>query len=106
MEFGLRIRRSEKFTAYRQLDQMDCGPTCLRMISKYYGKHYSLQTLRDISYITRDGVSLNGISEAATKIGFRTYGARLTFDQLDEEATLPASPLEPESLCCIALPKL
>ncbi len=89
MEFGLRIKRSEKFTTYRQLDQMDCGPTCLRMISKYHGKHYSLQTLRDISYITRDGVSLKGISEAATKIGFRTYGARLTFDQLDEEATLP-----------------
>jgi ATP-binding cassette, subfamily B, bacterial len=89
MEFGLRIKPSGKFTAYRQLDQMDCGPTCLRMISKYYGKHYSLQTLRDSSYITRDGVSLKGISEAATKIGFRTYGVRLTFDQLDEEATLP-----------------
>lgn len=68
---------------------MDCGPTCLRMIARYYGRHYSLQTLRESSYITRDGVSLKGISEAAGKIGFRTIGAKLTFDQLDEEATLP-----------------
>ncbi|MVT44375.1 ATP-binding cassette domain-containing protein [Chitinophaga oryziterrae] len=80
---------SKPFPIYRQLDQMDCGPTCLRMIAKYYGKHYSLQTLRESSYITREGVNLKGISEAAGKIGFRTLGVRLTFEQLDEEATLP-----------------
>ncbi len=79
----------KKFPIYRQLDAKDCGPTCLRMIAKYYGKHYSLQTLRDISYINREGVNINGISEAAVKIGFRTLGAKLTFEQLDEEATLP-----------------
>ncbi|NSL85853.1 peptidase domain-containing ABC transporter [Chitinophaga sp. Mgbs1] len=77
------------FTTYRQLDQMDCGPTCLRMIAQHYGKHYSLQTLRESSFITREGVTLKGISEAAVKIGFRTCGARLTFEQLDEEANLP-----------------
>ena len=26
------------FPHYRQLDAMDCGPTCLRMIAKYYGR--------------------------------------------------------------------
>ena len=41
------------FTHYGQLDAMDCDPSCLRMIAKYYGKTYSLQTLRDKSYITR-----------------------------------------------------
>lgn len=80
---------AKKFPIYRQLDQMDCGPTCLRMIAKYYGKHYSLQTLRESSFITREGVSLKGISEAAVKIGFRTFGAKLTFEQLDQEAGLP-----------------
>lgn len=79
----------KSFPIYRQLDQMDCGPTCLRMISKYYGKHYSLQTLRDASYITRNGVSLKGISEAAERIGFRTLGAKLSFEQLDSEVKLP-----------------
>ncbi|PSL50299.1 ATP-binding cassette subfamily B protein [Chitinophaga niastensis] len=77
------------FPVYRQLDQMDCGPTCLRMIAKHYGKYFSLQTLRESSYITRDGVTLKGISEAATKIGFRTLGAKLTFEQLDEKSSLP-----------------
>lgn len=63
---------------------MDCGPTCLRMIAKHYGKNFSLQKLRDIAGINKEGVSLFGISEAAEKIGFRTMGSRLTPQQLRE----------------------
>ncbi len=63
---------------------MDCGPTCLRMVAKYYGKSFSLQRLREISGINRDGVSLLGISEAAEKIDFRTTGAKLSPEQLHE----------------------
>ena len=78
-----------KFPFYRQLDQMDCGPTCLRMIAKYYGKVYSLQTLRDKSFITREGVSLLGISEAAENIGFRTLAAKVPYEKMVEEAPMP-----------------
>lgn len=63
---------------------MDCGPTCLRMIAKHYGKNFNLQKLRDITGINREGVSLLGISEAAEKIGFRTTGVKLTLKQLAE----------------------
>ena len=73
---------------YKQHDQMDCGATCLRMIAKHYGKHYSLEKLREMTFITRQGVSLLGISEAAEKIGFRTMGVKITFEQL-AEAPLP-----------------
>ncbi|WP_163324807.1 peptidase domain-containing ABC transporter [Draconibacterium mangrovi] len=78
-----------KFPHYKQLDAMDCGPTCLRMVAKYYGKNYSLQYLRSTSYITREGVSLLGISEAAENIGFRTKGYRLTWEELRDEVPLP-----------------
>lgn len=74
----------KKFPYYQQPDKMDCGPTCLRMIAKHYGRNYSLQRLREISGINRDGVSLLGISEAAEKIGFRTSGLRFGIDQLQE----------------------
>ena len=77
------------FPSYKQLDSFDCGPTCLRMIAKYYGRSYTLQTLREKSYITRVGVSLKGISEAAECIGFRTVGAKLTFKQLAENEIGP-----------------
>ncbi len=63
---------------------MDCGPTCLRMVAKHYGKNFNLQRLRDISGINREGVSLLGISEAAEKIGFRTSGARIDLDELHD----------------------
>lgn len=78
-----------KFPHYKQLDSMDCGPTCLRMIAKFYGKSYSLQYLRTRSYITRAGVSMLGISEAAENIGFRTKGYRLTWEELRDEVPFP-----------------
>ncbi|HEV2481171.1 MAG TPA: peptidase domain-containing ABC transporter [Puia sp.] len=77
------------FPIYKQFDQMDCGATCLRMIAKYYGKHYSAETLRKSTNLTKEGVSLLAISEAAEKIGFKTVMARITFQQLDEDAELP-----------------
>lgn len=78
-----------RFPHYKQLDAMDCGPTCLRMIAKYFGKTYSLQTLRDKSYISREGVSLMGISDAAESIGLHTMGVQTDFETLYKEAPLP-----------------
>ena len=73
-----------KFPFFQQYDAMDCGPSCLRMIAAFYGKTYSLQKLRTLSHISREGVSLLGLSEAAETIGFRTIGARITIQQLLE----------------------
>lgn len=78
-----------KFPFYHQLDAMDCGPTCLRMIARYYGKSYSVQSLRQRSSITREGVSLLGISDAADSIGLKNIGVRLPFDKLQTDAPLP-----------------
>ncbi len=83
--FGFR----KKYTFYRQLDFMDCGPTCLKMVAAFYDKSYSLDFLRANSYITKNGVSLLGLSEAAEKIGFRTLVAKLSLQQLKEEVPLP-----------------
>ena len=79
----------KKFPHFIQHDVADCGPTCLRMIAKYYGKEYSAEMLRQHSYITRTGVSMLGISDAAEFIGFRTIGVRISFEQLAKEALLP-----------------
>lgn len=73
-----------RFTFYKQLNAMDCGPTCLRMISKYYGKHYNADTLRQIAGFNKAGVSLLGISSTAEKLGFRTRGVKISFEQLQQ----------------------
>jgi ATP-binding cassette subfamily B protein len=78
-----------KFPHYKQFDMMDCGPTCLRIVAKHYGKNVSLQTLREKSYISREGVSLIGISDAAESIGFRTLAAKMSFDQLKDDVPVP-----------------
>lgn len=72
-----------------QSDTMDCGPACLRMIAKYYGKDHSLQSLCESALITEQGVSLKNLNDAAVKIGFSTIRAELSFEQLDDEIDLP-----------------
>jgi ATP-binding cassette subfamily B protein len=76
------------FPFYKQPDQMDCGPTCLRMVSKHYGRNFTLQTLRQLCEINKEGVSLLGISDASEKIGFRSLGVKLNVADL-KEAELP-----------------
>ncbi|NOT91385.1 peptidase domain-containing ABC transporter [Ferruginibacter sp.] len=79
-----------KFPLYKQLDAMDCGPTCLRMVSKYYGRSISLDYLRNKAEYGKEGVSMLGLADAAESIGLKTVGAKLSFEQLLTDAPLPA----------------
>ncbi len=69
---------------------MDCGPSCLRMVAKYYGRSISLNYLRNKSEYGKEGVSMLGLADAAESIGLKTIGAKLSFEQLINEAPLPA----------------
>ncbi len=77
------------FTYYQQHDAMDCGPTCLRMVAKHYGRGFSIQKLREATQIGKEGVSLLGISEAAESIDFKTLAVKVPFKQLEKDAPLP-----------------
>ena len=79
----------KSFPHYVQLDSMDCGPTCLRMIARFYGRSYTAQNLRERSFITREGVSMLGISDAAESIGMHTQGVKITLEQLVDGLPLP-----------------
>ncbi|WP_027001181.1 peptidase domain-containing ABC transporter [Hugenholtzia roseola] len=83
------FKKKPKFRHYTQLDQMDCGPTCLRMIARHYGKNIPIQQLRELSFIGKQGVSFLGISAAAEKIGFRTLSLKADFALLVNEVPLP-----------------
>ena len=74
----------KKIPFYKQTDEKDCGPTCLKIISKHYKKNVNIQYLRDLSQTTRAGSSLFSLSEAAESIGFRTIGVRLSLIKLLE----------------------
>jgi ATP-binding cassette subfamily B protein len=76
------------FPHYKQPDSKDCGPTCLRIIAKHYGKLISLKEIREISETTREGSSLLKLSDAAEAMGFKTIGAKLNFEKL-KQAPLP-----------------
>lgn len=77
-----------KFT--RQFDQMDCGPSCIRMVASAYGKDYPLSYLRSLSHLTREGVSIAGIRDALQQIGLRSATFEMTFEQLRDHCPLPA----------------
>jgi ATP-binding cassette, subfamily B, bacterial len=77
------------FPFVKQPDAMDCGPSCLKMVTGFYKKNFSLETLRKRCYITKEGVSFLGLSEAADSLGFRTLGVKISFARLEESVPLP-----------------
>lgn len=68
---------------------MDCGPTCLRMISKFYGKNFSGEYIRDIAYLSRVGTSLGGLADAAESIGMSSLALNIDYQTLKNDLPLP-----------------
>lgn len=77
------------FPFVKQPDAMDCGPACLKMVAGFHGKNFSLETIRRKCYITREGVSFLGLSEAADSLGFRTLGVKIPLEVLSGDIPLP-----------------
>src|SRR5690606_20820327 len=75
--------------SYRQLESMDCGPTCLRMILRYYGKDFSLDYLKERIAFSRSGVSLAGLIDAAEALLFETMAVSMPAEALLEKAPGP-----------------
>jgi ATP-binding cassette subfamily B protein len=77
------------FPFVKQPDAMDCGPACLKMVSAFYNKNFALETIRRKCFITREGVSFLGLSEAADSLGYKTIGVKIPFEMLEENVPLP-----------------
>ena len=78
-----------RFPYEYQLDAMDCGPAALKIIAKYFGKYYSLQYLRDLCGITREGVSFLDLSYGAEKVGLHTLAVKADIKDLILKVPLP-----------------
>lgn len=72
-----------KFHFIAQHDQMDCGPACLAMISNAYGKRFNLNFLREKCSLSKDGISLMDLKEAAIELGFDVFAAQIPIQRLD-----------------------
>ena len=82
-------KKVKPFPHIKQPDSMECGATCLRMIAKYYGKEYSAETMQELCLVTREGVSLLSMSDAAEYLGFRTVCGRITLEKVIEQRPVP-----------------
>ncbi|WP_066425967.1 peptidase domain-containing ABC transporter [Anabaena sp. 4-3] len=78
-----------RYPFFAQQSGSDCGAACLVMISRYWGKRFSVNRLRDIANVDRNGASLRGLSAAAESIGFSTRPVKASLDQLAKQ-NLPA----------------
>lgn len=80
---------NRKYPFFRQYDQKDCGPTCLKMICKYHGKSFGADYLREIATLTGDGTSLGGLADAGEKVGLSSLALNVTYEVLTEQIPLP-----------------
>ena len=74
----------KNFPNYRQTEAKDCGPTCIKIIAKHYGKLINTQQLRSLSETTREGTSLMGLSDAVESVGFKSLGVKLSYQKILE----------------------
>ncbi len=80
---------SRRYPFYPQQSASDCGAACLVMIGRYWGKKFSVNRLRDLANVDRNGTSLKGLAAAAESIGFTSRPVKASLDKL-AIASLPA----------------
>jgi len=83
------VRGMNYFPFYRQPDMMSCGPTCVRIVAKYYGQSVPLDKILRFSETNREGSNLANLAKAAESIGFRTLGVKISFKNLFEKKPTP-----------------
>lgn len=77
------------FPFFKQVSVIDCGPACLQMVAKYYGKDYALSTLSKLSGLSSKGASLHSMSRVAQRIGFNTLSVKITVQEMREQELFP-----------------
>lgn len=77
-----------KFPFYHQISIRDCGPTCLRIISKYYGKNLTFNDLEKET-LSYNGLSINELNNLASKLGYRSLIIKTTLKSIKDNAPFP-----------------
>jgi len=85
----MRVFKKKSFPFYRQVGRFDCGPACLKMVSKYFGRNFSPEHLRDVCNITPDGITIKSLMKGAEALGFQTVPASIKYGTLAKQAPLP-----------------
>jgi len=85
----VKLNNKNRFPFYKQLDLMDCGTTCLKMICKYYGKIVSREQINEKAFLGKDGSTLGGLSEASETLGFQSLALNCNFETLKENIPFP-----------------
>ncbi|MCC6864523.1 MAG: peptidase domain-containing ABC transporter [Ignavibacteria bacterium] len=78
------------FPIYRQLDETDCGPACLKILSLYYNLSFDIEYLRDISVKKSDGISVYNLMNALKILGFNSLTVKASVDTIESSIELPA----------------
>jgi ATP-binding cassette subfamily B protein len=82
-------RVTRRYPFFAQQSASDCGAACLVMVSRYWGKRFSVNRLRDIANVDRNGASLRGLLTTAESLGFATRPVKASLNQLAKQK-LPA----------------
>lgn len=80
---------TRRYPFFEQQSAMDCGAACLVMIGRYWGKRFSINRLREMARVDRNGTSLRGLAAAAESIGFMTRPVKASLEKLASQ-NLPA----------------
>ena len=72
----------KEFPFYKQVNNKDCGMTCLRMIAKYYGKSSDILTISSLTKAHPKSMSLLQLKSNAESLGLKTSASRVPVNYL------------------------
>ncbi|MFO0755407.1 MAG: peptidase domain-containing ABC transporter [Byssovorax sp.] len=87
--FVKRGRKIRKIPFVRQIDEMDCGPACLAMVARHYGRAVSLARIRELLHTSVNGTSLRSLCQGGRSIGLAARAVHAPKESLGE-MPLPA----------------
>lgn len=76
---------SDGFRFYPQLETMDCGPACVRMIAAAHNRFYSLETLKGLCDFNKLGTNFLSLSRCLNETGFETTVVTIPFSTADSD---------------------
>lgn len=78
-----------RFPNYRQLDSRDCGPVCLQIICKYFGKYVDIERARRLMNTGREGSSVYDFIEAASSLEIKCLPYSISYWKFRHDVPLP-----------------
>lgn len=80
---------NKSFPFFRQEQEIDCGPACVKMILEFYGRKIDLKTISAHIDLSNNGSTFLDLSDFFETLGFTSVGLKIDINSLINDVRPP-----------------